>query len=161
MQTLESIQTRHNAILRTFNQVESILAPIHTGEGKNDCINIIPFNLERLAKHSNLLNTDLLNVKIVKEPVKWPTQKDYHVEIAGKDFGYIFAVDMICTVKKEVEKSFKQVEASTKKQLKYKVKPQPVKLAEVKIIEPIKEKKTVPESKNNNWLNALYFFGSK
>lgn len=42
METLEKIQTRHKAILRTFNQVESILAPIHIGTGKNDCIDILP-----------------------------------------------------------------------------------------------------------------------
>jgi hypothetical protein len=42
MQTLEEIKTKHAKILRTINQVESILAPIHTGYGKNDCINISP-----------------------------------------------------------------------------------------------------------------------
>lgn len=118
MTTLTETTARQSAILMAINQVESILAPIHTGQGKNDQINILPFNLERLARHSDILSNDFISIRVVKEPAPEPKAENYHVEIAGDKFGYIFSANNICSVKKQLEKSFKAVESFTKKAAK-------------------------------------------
>lgn len=129
METLERIQTRHKAILMTFNQVESILAPIHTGVGKYDNIIITPFNLERLAKHSDLLSSEFCGVKVIEEQkerrfaanYKPSFETIYKVNIEDENLSYTFIPELICDVKNRVEKSFRAAEAMTKKVIK----PQP------------------------------------
>lgn len=169
METLSQIQTKQNAILMAFNQVESILAPIHTGIGKNDLLNFNHFNLERLAKNSNLISADAVKVNITTEQQrlhpdhpKYSAVPDFEwgaptydngkvlIQIEGPDFGYSFAPQQICYIKGKLEKSFKSVESHTKKAAKQ--------------MKPAIQRSSLPELKaeiQRKEETARYLYGNK
>ena len=122
MTKLAELQTRHAKILRTFNQVESVLSPIHTGTGKKDCITIWAENIERLAKQSDLLSNDFCTIKVTSEKVGQPGQGNqrtlYKIDLTGENFGYSFAPESLPGLMKAIEKSFKEAESFTKKAIK-------------------------------------------
>jgi hypothetical protein len=120
MTNLAELQTRHRAILKTFNQVESVLAPIHTGTGKNDCVNILPDNIERLAKQSDFLSSDFCSIKVVSEQIKSGSEFEtqHKINITGESFSYIFAPESLPGLMKAIKKSFKEAESFTKKAVK-------------------------------------------
>jgi len=171
MNTLTQIQDRQNAILRTFNQVESILAPIHTGTGKYDLLNFNTFNLERLAKSTDLISSEFCAVNITTEgqrlhpdhpkhtdkpDFEWgaPVYKNDEVliEIAGPDFGYTFAPQQICHIRNMVEKSFRAVESFTKKAIK------------ARPMKPAEPRPSIPELKaeiQKKEETARYLYGNK
>jgi len=67
MTTLTETKVRQNAILMALNHVESILQPFHTGQGKNDVINILPVNIERLAINSDLISNNFCSVRVTNK----------------------------------------------------------------------------------------------
>jgi hypothetical protein len=104
--------------MMAFIQVESILQPVHIGEGKREQIIIQPSNIERLAKESDLISSYTCRVKVINEKIGTPganAETVHKVKIEGADFGYEFAPAAICGLRKQVEKSFKAVESFTKK----------------------------------------------
>jgi hypothetical protein len=131
METLTQIETRHKAVLKTVDQVISILAPIHTGKGKYDCLNFNPSNIERLANVTDYLSSQFCKVRIDKPELKLnhngvacssrPIEESYQINIIGENFGFSFIPAMCCDVKKGIEKSFKAVESFTKKAIKERV----------------------------------------
>lgn len=114
MTTLSETTMRQSAILMALNQVESILQPVHTGQGKNDVINILPGNIERLAINSDLISNNFCSVRVISKEFQ-PGKPRQVVNIQGDAFGISFEPAAVCTVKKGLEKRFKEVETFTRK----------------------------------------------
>ena len=125
METLEMTQKKHHAILQTIRQVESMLQPVFTGlDPKSKTLPGIPLaNIERLAKHSDLLSNDFCSVKVENkhfEPIRGERKaKDSQVvSIEGENFGYSFEPHMVYEIQKRLNTKFKQAETAVKQAIK-------------------------------------------
>ncbi len=164
METVNEIQKRHKSILMAVNQVVSILQPVHTVPGKVDIgIMIEPINIERLAKNSDLISSDFCRVRVINKHFEAGRgEGNSHdctvVNLSGENFGFSFAPQMVCYIKKKLETKFKQAESLTKRASKAKPRPLAIKPAKQPEISQATELRAEIMQKEKT---AVYLYGKR